>query len=301
MSHFQDKPQLDDLRVLVAVGEHASLTAAGLALGLPKQTVSRRVEALEAALGLRLVERSPQRTRLTEDGALLAERARDAIRLADEALDAVRDARSTPTGTLRLTTTHTVAEHLLAPVFTAYLERYPGVDLELILTERTLDLVEEGLDGAIRVGVLPDSGLVATRLGAARIRYVAAPGYLKAQGAPLRPEDLLGHRALVHPLGPGEPRWPFWVEGRMVMVPVRPRLRANSAEVVRAAALAGHGIALLAEPVCAPDLATGALRAVLEEQTPDVGGIWLVTPGRRRQAARVRAFVALAGELNASR
>jgi DNA-binding transcriptional LysR family regulator len=289
-----DRPKLDDLRVLAAIADHPSLTAAAAALEMPKQTVSRRVEALERAVGVRLVERTPQRMRLSEDGAVLAEAAREVVRLADEATAAARAAVLVPRGTLRLSTTHTVAERLLAPVVCAYLARYPEVDLELVLTERHVDLVEEGFDAVVRVGALGPSTLVATKLGAARLRYVASAAYLAARGCPATPDDLDAHDCLVHPLGPGETRWPFAVDGAVVARAVAGRLSVNSAEVVRAAARAGLGIALLAEPVCADDLADGALVPVLDAYVPDVGGIWLVTHGRRRLAARVRAFAELA-------
>jgi LysR family transcriptional regulator, regulator for bpeEF and oprC len=173
--------RLDDLRVLAALADHPSLTAAAAALGLPKQTVSRRIGALERAVGARLVERTSRRMRLSEDGAALADRAREIVRLADEAVQAARDTVDVPRGTLRIAATHTVAERICAPLLCDYLAQHPQVRVELVLGERLVDLAEEGFDVAIRVGVPPPSELVATRLGPARIRYVASPGYLAAR------------------------------------------------------------------------------------------------------------------------
>lgn len=285
--------RLDDLRVIAAIAEHGSLSAAATALGMPKQTASRRIEAMEAALGVRLVERA-HRMRLTDEGSGLAERAREVVRLAEEATAAARDAVVTPRGALRIATTHTVAERILAPVVCAYLERYPDVTVELALAERAVDLVEEGFDAAVRVGALAPSALVATRLAPARICYVASPDYLARHGVPAVPADLAGHACLVHPLGPGEARWPFTRDGGIAAVPVAGRLVVNSAEVVLQAARAGHGIALLADVVCADDLAHGRLVSVLDAFVPDIGGIWLLTHGRRGRAARIRAFAELA-------
>jgi DNA-binding transcriptional LysR family regulator len=292
-----DNIRLDDFRLVAALAEHPSLTAASAALGLPKQTVSRRLEALERALGARLFERGSRRLRLTDDGRGLAERAREVVRLADEAVRALHDTAMEPSGTLRLTTTHTVAEHMLGDVVRTFLERWPSVRLELYLTERHVDLVEEGFDAAIRAGPLPAAGgLVAARLGPARLRYVASPSYLTSSPPLDHPHDLAHHRCLIHPLGPAPPSWPFVLDGALAALPVPGRLVANSAEVGRQAAVAGLGVALLAEPVCAQDLERGALVTVLEAYTPEIGGLWWLTAGKG-QASRVRAFVEIAREV----
>ena len=293
MSRMMDI-NLDDLRVLVALDDSPSLSAAAERLDMPKQTVSRRLGGLEAALGVRLLQLSGRRARLSPEGALLAERAREALRLAEDAAREVQSSRTTPSGTLRISTTQVVAEQLLRGLICEYMRQYPQVKLDIQLSERHVDLVEERFDAAIRVGWMPDAALAAVRLAPARIRYVASPAYLAARGTPTHPDELLRHACLAHPLGPGEVRWPFLIDDAVELRPVRPVLSVNSAEIVRAAALAGLGLALIAEPACAADLARGSLVSVLDARVPDVGGVWLLTPSRRRLPARVRAFVELA-------
>jgi DNA-binding transcriptional LysR family regulator len=284
-----DDLRLDDLRILAALSEADGLSEASRALGRPKQTLSRRLDDLERALGLRLVARTGRRLRLTDDGEALATRAREIVRLADEAIRSIQDAQVEPTGTLRLTTTQVVADVWLAPLIAAYLHRFPLVGVDLVLTERRVDLIEEGFDAAVRVGPLSSAEGVVSALGPAAIRYVASPDYLAARGSPGTPADLAHHDLLTHPLGSAEVVWPFVSGARAV----RGRLRANSAEVVRVAAVGGAGIALLPDVVAAPDLRSGALVEVLADQVPDIGGIWLVTP-TRAPPARVRAFADLA-------
>lgn len=170
-----------------------------------------------------------------------------------------------------------------------YLRAHPQVSVALFLTERQVDLAEEGFDAAIRIGALGTTG-VAARLGPAELAFVASPSYLAELGSPSTPVDLAEHECLLHPIGPGEVVWPFappW--GR---VPVRGRLRVNHASVVRAAALAGLGVAMLPEVVVKADLDAGRLVRVLEAVAPAGGNIWLVTMSAT-VPARVSAFVAL--------
>lgn len=293
MSRAMDDVRLDDLRLVAALAGASSLADAARALGAPKQTVSRRLALLEGALGAALVARGGHRLRLTEEGAALAERAREVLRLAEEALRSTRDRSATPTGTLRLTTTAVIAEWWLSDAVADYLRAYPEVGVELFLTERQVDLTEEGFDAAIRIGALATATGSAARLAPAELALVASPAYLAARGAPATPEDLPRHECLLHPLGAGEVAWPFgepW--GR---VPVRGRLRVNHAGVVRAAALAGLGIAMLPEVVVRDDLAAGRLARVLEACAPTGGNIWLLSPSPT-VPARVAAFVALIRE-----
>ncbi|MFZ5476939.1 MAG: LysR family transcriptional regulator [Myxococcota bacterium] len=276
------------MRLFVALAETGSLTAAGRALGVPKQTVSRRLAALEEALGAALTHRTTRQVRLTEAGRAYAERSAEVVRLAREADDAV--ASATPSGTLRVTCTEALGEAFLAPVVADYLTRWPDVRVEVVLAERRVDLVAEGLDVAVRVGSLDDSSLVARRLGPARVAVCASPAYLARRGSPASPADLAGHDCIVNAAEARLARWPLG--GGVVQV--SGRVAANHVGFMLASCRAGLGIALLPRFLVAEDLARGTLVAVMDEV--EVGSVWLVTPGRRLVAARVRAFLDLASE-----
>jgi DNA-binding transcriptional LysR family regulator len=288
--------RLEDMRLFAQVAERLSFTAAARALGLPKQTVSRRVGELERALSVRLLHRTTRRLHLTELGAAYAERCAEVVRLADEANRSVTDAGATPRGTLRVTADPVFGEAFLPALVVEFARRWPEVQVEVVLTRRRVDLVEEGFDVAFRVGRGEDGALTATSLGPARVRYCATRGYLARRGVPRTTEDLREHDCILV-LGDGSPvRWPFRVKGRDVLVPVEGRLRFNSFALAHAAALAGLGIALFPEFACAAEVRRRRLVPVLDEWVAEVGAVWLVHVTRRYLTARVRAFVDLATE-----
>lgn len=166
--------RLDDMRVFAKLAEMGSLSAAARALGMPKQTLSRRLAALEQALGVTLATRSTRRLRLTDAGTAYAGRCAEIVRLADEANLAVTDRSQAPTGTLRLTADPTFGEAFLPALVAEFVESFPAVSVEAVLTSRRVDLIEEGFDVAFRVGRMDDSSLVARKLGAARLCYAAS-------------------------------------------------------------------------------------------------------------------------------
>ncbi|MCB9765588.1 MAG: LysR family transcriptional regulator [Alphaproteobacteria bacterium] len=286
--------RLDDLRLFSVVAQAGSFTAAAEQLGLPKQTVSRRIRLLEESLGVRLLHRTTRTSRLTTEGAAFAEHCHELARLAEEATRSVQSRAATPQGTLRVTTTQALAEPLLAPLLADYLGAWPEVSVDLLLTNRRVDLVEEGFDLALRVGPLRDSGLVTRRLGPARVRFCASPSLLARLGAPAEPAALADYPCVMQPVDSGPSAWPVGGPEGLRMVPVCARLRANSAALVRQAALDGLGLAMLPEAACAGDLGAGRLVTVLDDHVPDLGVVQLVYPGRRLLAARVRAFIDLA-------
>ena len=291
------KPQLDDMRLFARVAEAGSLTAAARALGLPKQTVSRRLAALEDALGVQLAHRTTRRLRLTEAGTAYAQRCAELTRLAEEANRAVSVAGDTPRGTLRVTADPTFGEAFLSGLLAEYLARHAEVRVEVVLTSRYVDLVEEGFDVAFRIGRPADSSLIGTRLGGATLLYCASPSYLAERGAPEHPDALRDHDCIEHAPRPGPTRWPFFVRpGEMTLVPVSGRLQVSSLSLALQAARDGLGIANLPAFACAEDLAAGRLKTVLDPFVADIGGVWLVTPPHRWLAARVRRFIDLAVE-----
>lgn len=288
--------RLEDMRLFAKVAEAGSFTAAGRALGMPKQTVSRRVRELEEALDVQLLHRTTRRLHLTDVGAAYAERCAEIVRLADEANRAVTDARAQPRGVLKVTADPVFGEAFVTGLVVEYARRWPEVHVEVTLTRRRVDLVEEGFDVGFRVGDVADPALTATSLGPARVRYCASPTYLDERGAPRTPEDLEDHECLLV-AGDGAPmRWPFRGKNGPTLVPVSGRLRSNSFALAHKAALAGLGIAIFPEFTCAEDLRAGRLVSVLDDHVVDAGGVWLVHPRARYLAARVRAFVDLARE-----
>jgi DNA-binding transcriptional LysR family regulator len=280
--------KLDDLRLFASVAETRSFTAAARGLGIPKQTLSRRVAALEEALGCALLHRTTRKVTLTEMGASFAARCAEVVRLAEEAARSVDAAKESPQGLLRVTADPVFGEAFLGPVLLEYARRWPAVRLDVVLTRRRVDLVEELFDVAFRVGAVDDARLVARTLGPATIRYCASPAYLKRRGAPSSPDDLASHDCIVVASDPQPMRWPF-KDGKLVTV--GGRIRTTSFAMAHQAARAGMGIAILPEFACLGDVRAGKLVTVLDEHVAAAGDVWLVYP--RTLSARVRRFVEL--------
>lgn len=288
--------KLDDMRLFAEVARAQSFTAAARALGVPKQTLSRRVAELEHALGVTLLHRTTRKLHLTELGAAYAERCMELVRLAEEADRAITESQLVPRGLLRVTADPLFGEAFLGRVVIEYASRWPDVSVEVLLTRRRVSLVEEGFDVAFRVGHLDDPTLTARKLGPARIRYCASPAYLKRRGTPETPEDLGAHECIAVTAEGAPVQWPFAGRRSPKLVPVSGRLRLSSSALAHEAALAGLGIALFPEFACADDIRRGRLVPVLDEHVVDVGAVWLVYPTNRYLSARARTFLDLAIE-----
>ena len=286
--------KLEDMRLFAAVADLRSFSGAARALAVPKQTLSRRVAQLEEALDVQLLHRTTRRLRLTDVGAAYAARCAEIVRLAEEANRAVTDTHQAPRGLLRVTADQVFGDAFVTALVVEYARRWPDVQVDVMLTSRRVDLVEEGFDVAFRVGQVDEAALTATRLGPARVRYCASRAYVSRRGAPAGPRDLAGHDCIAVTAGGGPVRWPFRGRGRMSLLPIAPRMRLSSFAMAHAAARAGLGIAIFPEFACAADLRCGRLVALLEDWTTEVGAVWLVHPTNRYLTARVRAFVDLA-------
>jgi DNA-binding transcriptional LysR family regulator len=285
--------KLEDMRLFAHVAAAESFTMAARLLGVPKQTLSRRVGELESALGVQLLQRTTRRMRLTEVGAAYAAQCNEVIRLADDANRSVTDARRDPKGVLRITADPLFGDAFLGSIVLEYARLWPDVEIEVLLTRRRVDLVEEGFDAAFRIGLVDDKRLSTTRLLPARVRYCASPKYVRERGAPRTAAELRGHECLVVQ-GDGEPsRWPVPGKKGLTLVPVRGRLRFNSFAMTYSAALAGLGIGLFPDFACSADLRRKNLVTVLEPSGIDVGAVWLAYPAQRYLASRVREFVDL--------
>lgn len=288
--------RLEDLRLFSAVAEARGFSAAARVVSVPKQTLSRRIGELERALGVQLLHRTTRTLRLTEVGAAYAARCAEVVRLADEATRSVTDAHAIPRGVLRVSADPLFGETFVTPLIVDYAKRYPHVSVEVVLTRRRVDLVDEGFDVAFRVGHVDEPSLTASSLGPARIRYCASPGYLARHGTPKRPEALRAHECIALVAEGAKERWPFAGKKGVQKITPQGRLRFNSFAMARAAALGGLGIAIFPEFACLDDLRKNKLVSLLEAFVVDVGAVWLVHKASRYLEPRVRAFVDLALE-----
>jgi DNA-binding transcriptional LysR family regulator len=287
---------LNDVLVFTRVADLGSFTAAAQRLSLPKSSVSARVARLEARLGARLLERSTRKVRLTAVGARYHEHARRVILELEQAAAAVERFRSAPSGTLRISAALVMGQVLLRPVVTEFMRLHPAVQVVVELSNRRVDLLEEGFDVAVRAGTLPDSALVARRLGQAGARLFASPAYLKRRGVPRRPADLPDHDLLEGSPTLSNAGWTLRHDrgDAVEQVAARFRLVANDAVVLQAAALEGLGIASLPTFTIQDDLAAGRLKTVLPDWSTRHLDIHAVFPSHKSLSPALRAFVDLA-------
>ncbi len=261
--------------------------------GTPRSSVSRKLAALEARLGSRLLQRNTRTVTLTEEGRVLYDRVRPALVALGDAESALRSLRDRPVGTLRLTAPPLFADLFLGAPLASYARRYPEVRVSLHLTDEVVSLVDEGYDCALRAGRLPDSSLVARLLGRGSQRVYASPDYLRARGEPTRPSQLAAHDALVFSGRKQPERWSFVARGRRVTVTVRARVTANSLLVTRDLARAGLGLAMLPAFIAHEPVRRGELREVLGGYDAPRGAMYAVFPSEQHLAPRTRAFVDL--------
>lgn len=280
--------------VFVRVVQSGSFSAAARALALPKSTVSRRVSELEARLGARLLQRTTRKIGLTDAGRVYYAHAARIAQEIEEAEDAVAHMQSAPRGLLRVT--GPLSFGMLGPIVCEYLRAHPDARVELYATDRTVDLVEERFDVAIRAGVLGDSTLVARALGAIERVLVAAPRYTKAHGTPKTPGDLASHACIAFGAGASAEVWALSSDGGQASVRVTPRLVVNELEIMRDAALSGAGIAWIPGFACADDIASGRLRRVLPAWRSAPTPVHAVYPTARHLSPKVTAFVELVRE-----
>lgn len=272
-----------DMLLFAAVVREGSFTRAARQLGVTKQTASARLGQLEARLGVRLLERTTRRLRVTEAGGRYYERCSAIAAQIDEANREAQQQQVEPTGLLRVTAPRLYGRRFLAPVVASYLARHARARLELVLADHRADLLDEGFDVAIRVGELDDSSLSARRLGEGHVYYVASPAYLAAHGAPaaatLREARCVGTRPVE-----------VWQAGGAA-VKIEPVLVANDLEVAAEAAAAGVGVARLPSLVCGDAVAAGRLQVIGGLAPPLRRPIFAVFPSRRHLPAKVRVFV----------
>lgn len=295
MLHAEEQsqgPELEEIVAFLRVAETGSFTVAGERLAVPKSTVSRRVARLEDKLGVQLLHRTTRSLALTEAGNLFQERASRALAGLEEATLAAREGRETPRGHLRITAPYDIGAGSLAAVVAAFTREQPEVTVEVLLTDRTLDLVAEGLDLALRgAAALPDSSLVARKLTSLDFYLVASPDYLKRRGTPRTPADLPGHDFALLRASTGRGKLPVrGPDGATEELSLRAALSANGFPFLRSAAIEGGYIAMLPDMYATVDIRAGRLVRVLPEHTVGTGNLFLVHPAAKVLPAKARVF-----------
>lgn len=286
-------PSPVDLSIFARVADEGGFSQAAARLELPKSTVSRRVAALEEALGERVFLRTTRRLTLTDLGRAVLEHARHIAEDVEAARSVAANRQAEPSGRLRASMPHDLPNLLLAPMLAAFASRHPLIALDLDLSSRHVDLVGENVDIALRVGDLADDAtLSARRLASLTGRLYAAPAYVARRGLPAEPAALAGHEALRLAARSGEPaRWTLVRDdARWEGVPSG-RVTVNSPEVLMRMAIGGAGIAMIHDPFAAKHVERGELVPVLPDWRSPPLPVWAVFPGRRLMPARTRAFL----------
>jgi DNA-binding transcriptional LysR family regulator len=285
---------LEDFYYFAKVVEHGSFARAGRALGIPKSRLSRHVSALEARLGVRLVQRSTRRFAVTDIGQDVHRHAQAMLAEADAALEAVEFVRAEPRGTLKVSCPVALAQTTLAQILPAFMERYPRVHLRLHVSNRRVDVLNEGFDAALRVRTRPsgEDGLVMRSFREVCQLLVASPAYLDRAGRPERPAQLAERETLGFEDETDRQSWELsGSSGESARIEHVPRLVCQDFTVLKSAVLAGLGIAFLPESVVRADLGAGTLERVLPAWNLPLGIFHVVFPSRRGMLPAVRAFI----------
>lgn len=290
--------RFDELMVFTAILDAGSLAGAARRLRRSAPSVTRSLAAIERRAGIRLVQRTTRQLAPTDAGRRLATRARQLIADYGEAMDRGDEQRKTELrGVLRITAPTLFGRWHVTPIVGSFLDLHPEMRVELVLTNRNLDLIKEGLDVALRIGPLTESGLVIRRVGQVRRVLFASPDYLAQRGRPRTLQDLMAHDIVFNSHRPSPPLWRFRGSGRDRVVRLKPRLMVSDVEAVLLAAKAGRGLGRALSYQVADDFASGALIRLLREFEPAARPVQLVVPTVRHMPPAVRAFLDHAAEL----
>ncbi|WP_426437689.1 LysR family transcriptional regulator [Bradyrhizobium genosp. P] len=288
--------RLDAMQAFVAVADLEGFAPAARKLGLSPSAVTRLIAALEQRLGARLLQRTTRQVTLTDAGSRYLERARRIMADVAEAEDAVEGERTRPEGRLVISAPFGFGRLHVSPVVSAYLKRYPDVGVDLRLSDRRINLVEDGVDLAVRLGHLPDSTLVARHVGTMRRIVVASSGYLKRRGEPCRPADLATHDTIQFGAMTAIPDWQFVEDGREVRIAPSPRFTSNSSDAAIQYAEQDGGLTRVMFYQAAESLKARRVQIVLAEFEQPAVPIHVVYPTTRLLSAKVRTFIDLVTE-----
>jgi DNA-binding transcriptional LysR family regulator len=283
--------RFESMTVLLAVADAGSLSAASRRLAVPLATVSRRISDLERRLDARLLDRSSRKAKLTDAGREFVEASRGILEDLEAAERAASGEYSAPRGELVISTPIVFGRLHVLPIVTAFLASYPQISVRLVQADRIVNLNEEHVDLAVRIGALPDSSLVALRVGAIRRIICASPGYISARGIPEHPDDIAAHDCIVFEGLAPQGAWPLGSGKAKRTVSVPARLAVNTAEAAIEAAVAGAGLTQVLSYQVADALKSGRLVRVLEPFEPEPWPVHLVHAGRPLMPQKLRAFI----------
>jgi DNA-binding transcriptional LysR family regulator len=284
--------RLTAMELFVRIVETGSFSAVAREMDMNQPTVSKQLSALEQKLKTRLLNRSTRQLSLTEAGSEYYEACKRILDEVREAEGNIGRLQGQLAGQLKVNTSIALGQMYVGPLTLKFQKQHPGLEVDLSLVDRFVDVVEEGIDVAIRVGRLTDSNLVARRLGKTRRVAVATPAYLKKHGTPKTPEDLVNHNCLLYAYLSTGNEWMFQgPDGKEIRVRVSGNFRANNGEAIRQAVLADLGIAVAPEWIAMKDLESGVLKSILTNFAPTLMDIHAVYPSGRHLSAKVRAYV----------
>jgi DNA-binding transcriptional LysR family regulator len=290
--------RLAAMEAFVLVVDSGSFSAAARRLDVGQPAVSKLVAQLEERLGVKLLVRTTHGLTATEAGLNYYERARRSLQEAEEAELAARGAGRGLSGKLRVTAAVTFARIHLMPRLPEFLARHPDLEMDVVLSDRNIDLVQEGIDVALRMGQrLADSSLTARRIASTRHVVLGTPAYFARAGEPKAPSDLAAHEAVIYAIGGAGPLWTFRRNGAELEVTLKGRVRVSAAEGVRAVVLADAGLAIVSEWMFAPEIADGTVKAVLPDWELPPIDLWAVFPAGRSATTKARTFVSFVEEV----
>ncbi len=283
--------RLEAMSVIIAVTETGSFSAASRRLRSPVATVSRKVAELESRLQAQLFQRSSRQMTLTDAGRSYIEACKRIIEQVDDAEREVSGEYRTPKGDLAVTAPWGLGHMHLVPIAVEFLNAYPDIALRLVLTDRVVNTIEENIDVSIRIGVLPDSNMIATRIGSVRFVLCASPSYLAARGHPKEPGDLCNHDCITVDSNAPQRSWKFAQGGREIAAPIQSRLTVNDSEAAIDAAVAGAGIARVMSYKMEAARRSGALVAMLKDFELEPLPMHIVYAERKPVPLKLRAFL----------
>lgn len=279
------------LETFTVVARLLSFNAAAEELGISASALSRRISQLEESLGTRLFQRTTRQVSLTEAGTVYLRFVNEALAHIADGQAAISDFASEPSGRLRVSLPNLFGQLQVAPRLSDFIKRYPRMMLDLSFSDQYVDLVSEGFDLAIRIGILQESGLIARKLGDNLRVLCASPAYIKEYGKPKSPDDLVQHACLQFRTLESQHHWQLQRGSENYDVSIKPVVIADNAEALRKLALSGTGIALLATFVISDDLQSGRLERVLPQWSGPESSIWAVYPSGRFLPLKVRVFI----------
>ena len=283
--------KLFEMKAFVAVADAGSFVKAAETLDVSKAAISRHVAELESRLGVRLLHRTTRKLSLTPEGDVFVARCRELLDGVDEAEAEITSKSGEASGLLRINVPFSFGLLHLAPLWPAFMAQHPKVTLDVTLADRVVDLVEEGFDMAVRIARLPNSSLVSRRLTSTRMVLCASPAYLQARGHPGHPSELAGHDVLAYSLFSMGDQWDFTGPEGGASVRVTPRMRTNSGDTCRLAALRHQGIVLQPSFLVGPDLLAGTLVEVMPAWRSIELGVYAVYPTRKFVSPKVRLMI----------